>query len=272
VNKFCFDTSGPGRAIFDFGAQTTNGSYFLIFDDITWNDVYTNPGYNCVQRSQSPIIPPIPIGPFTMNITVDVNDHSRPYYWYFAVSNCDVNSVTVDYSAQFYQFQANWNRQFSFDEQGLEAMYLVFFILFILLVAAQLISDVQFWMAGSFHPLIRLLTGSLLCEFFAFFFYLIHYGVYSTNGTGNAGCLAIGQLLDMFATISFIGLIVLIANGWGISEKIRSLNEVEFKKRVAIIAGTITFVVLYLILYFTGLYAVDPAIFVYYYETAPGQF
>jgi hypothetical protein len=50
------------------------------------------------------------------------------------------------------QYAHTWNRQFSYDEEGLQLMYLLFFLAYFAGLGVQLYATYQYMRASSLHP------------------------------------------------------------------------------------------------------------------------
>jgi len=121
------------------------------------------------------------------------------------------------YDLEFVNFGYNWDQQFSFDEQGLVWMYLVFWVLFFLISLFNLRSIWVLVREKAFHPIVRLEMLTLWLETVSLLFNFIHYATYASNGIGINGLKQLGDMLDMGAQIVFMLLLLLIAKGWAIS-------------------------------------------------------
>lgn len=65
-------------------------------------------------------------------------------------------------------------------------------------------------------------------------------------------------------------MLVLVAHGWGLKIQHLAFNELSLVKKILVIVCSLSFFVIYIVLYFVGIYGTDPAITVYYYQSVPG--
>jgi len=196
--------------------------------------------------------------------TVTFEDERRQHFWYFVVSNCGYNSISFNYEMHMYNAGNDpWTKEFSFDEQGLEGLYLFYFIAYLIGGAVHAYAVYVLIQSRSYHPIVRLLTITIVLEFFSVFFNFIHYGVYAGNGVGVPGLHGIGNFLDIMAQVIFILILILIAKGWAITK-----TQLEDRK-----ANLIMIIILFLA--YTALFiwqnlGMDHASDIYVYESPPG--
>nr|CAD7259527.1 unnamed protein product [Timema shepardi] len=104
-------------------------------------------------------------------------------------------------------------------------LYLVFFLCYVVLVPLQLYAATR-----QKHPVTRLFTASLLLEFLALCFILIHVLKFAFDGVGVGGMAVAGDILDILSRIpgvivfhapccrrSFMLLLLLLAKGWAVT-------------------------------------------------------
>jgi len=173
----------------------------------------------------------------------------------------------MEYDMHFLQAENNWNKEFSFDDQGLLLEYILFGIVFLLGFGVHLFGDYQLFRARSFHPIMRLLTISIALTVFSLWFYLGHYAIYSNNGVGSTFLRVLGAILDSASGLVFIFLLILISKGWGITYP--SIAHFQEQKIPLIIILSLFFV-MYVVLFFCGEFATDPASTLYIYQSIPG--
>jgi len=116
---------------------------------------------------------------------------------------------------------------------------------------------------NSYHPIVRLLTCTLLLQTFSLLFSFIHYSIFGSNGIGAPGLLGLGDILDMASQLSFMFLLILLATGWSITR-----NEIRYKGILLAILGV--FLLLYVSMFIWQNVGLDPASTTYVYETVPG--
>ncbi|GBP97390.1 hypothetical protein EVAR_70528_1 [Eumeta japonica] len=84
--------------------------------------------------------------------------------------------------------------QFSFDRQNTLELYLIFWLCYIVLLPVQIYA-----VRIQKHPVTRLFTSSLLLEFIALCFNVLHTVKYAADGVGFPGLAAIGDVLDIMS-------------------------------------------------------------------------
>eukprot|EP00026_Physarum_polycephalum_P008841 Phypoly_transcript_08944.p1 GENE.Phypoly_transcript_08944~~Phypoly_transcript_08944.p1 ORF type:complete len:471 (+),score=83.81 Phypoly_transcript_08944:184-1413(+) len=262
LNKFCF---GLGNGTLNYTitskADTTNLVLLFIDDqDGNWTDVYKK-HLTCEQKREKAIDPlPVVNG---SRVVVGFSDVRRPHYWYVSALNCG-GDIDLEYDFVFLQESTSkWVRQFSHDDQGLEGLYLFYFLFFLFGLVVHGYTVWTFMQTNSYHLIVRLFTFCVATEFLSIFCLFIHYAAYSSNGHGVPFFHGLGDFLDIVAQIGFILLVVLIAKGWCISKTI-------IDDRFIVLVGLGVLSVLYLAMFIWMKAGLDPASTLYVYETAPG--
>lgn len=136
--------------------------------------------------------------------------------WWLAIANCDGTEYELEADITFLQLKHGWNRQFSYDQQGIRKLTISkqtrspadvhYFHYFVLrtrcfsLVGRFPTSCGPITTPGTLETtslahlqIIRLLTLSLLLEFFALLSWMIDYAIYSKNGVGAPALHVIGN-------------------------------------------------------------------------------
>jgi len=194
---------------------------------------------------------------------ISFTDQSRPRFWYAVIADCSAQQLEAQYQITFLNPGGAWSRQFSFEEQGLVGMHLAFFLFFVIGVSAHLYGVWQFHKSNSFHPLIRLLTSSILMEFVSIMCYFIHYAIYADNGVGAPGLKGLAEILHMAAVLLLMLLLLLIAKGWAITS-----NYLTDKNFLVVVISL--FLLAYIALFIWDNVGRDPASTIYFYDSVPG--
>nr|CAD7439405.1 unnamed protein product [Timema bartmani]CAD7459062.1 unnamed protein product [Timema tahoe] len=97
-------------------------------------------------------------------------------------------------------------------KQDTAELYLVFFLCYVVLVPLQLYAATR-----QKHPVTRLFTASLLLEFLALCFILIHVLKFAFDGVGVGGMAVAGDILDILSRTTFMLLLLLLAKGWAVT-------------------------------------------------------
>jgi len=196
--------------------------------------------------------------------SLGIRDNNGPLYWYLAVSNCESTlPVNLIYEITFLNPGGWWEQQFSFDEQGLLQMFITFFIIFTLGALFHGYTSFSLYQRNAFHTTVQIFTVCLLFEWFTFFLYMVHYATYGNDGVGSPSARNVAEFVDMMFQILMMFLLCGMAKGWGISN-----NDLDHK--LYLIGGVVIFAILYLSLYIWQLAGLNPALVIYYYDSAPG--
>lgn len=95
--------------------------------------------------------------------------------------------------------------QFSFDQQNILEMNLIFLIVYLILVPAQIYA-----VRIQKHPVTKLFTLSLILEFISLVFMLSYYIRFTVGGVGNDTVKTTGDILDILSRVSCQTIFVLI--------------------------------------------------------------
>lgn len=85
---------------------------------------------------------------------------------------------------------------FSFDQQNILEMNLIFLTVYLILVPMQIYA-----VTIQKHPVTKLFTLSLILEFVSLVFMLIYYVQYTVGGTGNENIKTTGDILDILSRV-----------------------------------------------------------------------
>lgn len=86
---------------------------------------------------------------------------------------------------------------FSFDQQYILEMNLIFLIVYLCLVPMQIYA-----VRIQKHPVTKLFTISLILEFISLLFIISYYINYTISGVGNESIRTAGEVLDIFSRVS----------------------------------------------------------------------
>jgi len=143
----------------------------------------------------------------------------------------------------------------------------MFFIAYTVGYIIHCYGDFQLLRAKSLHPIIRLLTISIFLEWLSIIMFMSHYAIYSGNGVGSPFLNGTAQFIDMMSSLVFMLLLILIAKGWGIT--FPTLSHIQSQRKI-LLGILIAFFILYVILFFWGLFGMNPASDLYVYQSVPG--
>jgi len=267
--RFCFHT-GLGSMSFQGNSTEASQLQIVCFYDGNgeWEEVWHSDcdEQSCCQENLKKAKEVVPfasgeVKPFKFSESI------RAHYWYFALANCAGKSFSLDYTMTLLQPDPGMNQQFSCDETGVLLMYILFTILFTIGTVVHLYGDFQLFRARALHPIIRLLTISILLELFSLLFFMIANAIFASNGVGSPFLSVVAQVFDWLSTLIFMLLLILIAKGWGITFPTLS----HFQEQKKILLGMLgLFLALYIVLFFWGLFGIDPASAIYLYSSVPG--
>ncbi|EGC34910.1 hypothetical protein DICPUDRAFT_34248 [Dictyostelium purpureum] len=264
LGKFCYSTVPGSILIWEANNVTTNPNVTiqLYDDDINSWGAATASGNSCIDKAG------FSLDDWQANKARKVvypKDTQRPHFWYVVATNCAENGQvgTVDFTLTFLNGGSGWNTQFSYEEQGLEALYLVYFFVFLGLFGYTVFTTYKLHKNNSLHPMIMILGAVVTLEFLSVFVLLCQYGSYSHNGVGGKGAEGFGQLLDLAAQLAFILLLILISKGWAISRV-----TIDEKRIVFAVIGVLSFLYLFMFIWYKAGEGIAST--TYMYDTAPG--
>jgi len=251
VGRFCFSTvpdgqEAKGAIIINQTAKEYNRgfAFWVVYcdTDSQWYANYNNKTRACIDKR-------IEKQTFSVqnetSFVLKPHEVIRPHIWYVVLLNCPSGNTTesqqldITYSLHFIDQDGD---EVGYDEQGLLALNVVYFVFFILVGAFHGVAVFFLYRKGVAHPIVLILAGVILLLIFSLFFVIIHWGAYSSNGVGANGCRAFGQLLMGFANIVFAMLLIAIASGWAIT-----YHDLP-RKFVILIIGAV-YLVVYIILF-----------------------
>ncbi|XP_067626637.1 integral membrane protein GPR180 [Eurosta solidaginis] len=104
--------------------------------------------------------------------------------------------------------------QFSFDQQNLLEMYMIFLLVYMVLLPVQVYA-----VRLQKHPVTRLFTLSLTSEFVSLAFITTHLIKFGINGVGMPNLQMAGDILDIFSRTTFMLILLLLAKGWAVTRQ-----------------------------------------------------
>ncbi|KAM8713517.1 hypothetical protein ACLKA7_013782 [Drosophila subpalustris] len=174
--------------------------------------------------------------------TYVINLEAEPRFWYVALVACYRNRTTcqwhahenlarlsnrsssilstLQYNIHLVNVHPNntaahlLTYQYSYDQQNLLEMYLIFMLVYIVLLPMQIYA-----VRRQKHPVTKLFTLSLLTEFVSLSFITIHLILYAANGVGEPKMQAAGDVLDILSRTTFMLILLLLAKGWAVTRQ-----------------------------------------------------
>ncbi|XP_063216175.1 transmembrane protein 145 [Bacillus rossius redtenbacheri] len=207
--------------------------------------------------------------------TFAIEDLKQPRFWYVSLVACYRNQETcrwhhfqdeIELSYDIWLVNGNPNQsthnplgyQFSFDRQDTLELYLVFFVCYVVLLPLQLYAVTR-----QQHPVTRLFTASLLLEFLALSFILIHVVTFALDGVGLYQMEVAGDIFDILSRTTFMLLLLLLAKGWAVT-------RLELTYKPLVFLTWILYGVVQVLLYVWNMTEVDIIDDIDEYQTWPG--
>ncbi|KAK6631883.1 hypothetical protein RUM44_006913 [Polyplax serrata] len=207
--------------------------------------------------------------------TYAVQDLRQPRFWYVSLAACYRDAKTCKWhhlkeemNLEYDIWLVNGNPnvssynplvyQFSFDRQNTLEMYLAFFLWYTVLVPVQVYASTR-----QSHPVTRLFTASLLLEFLAFCFILIHVLKFALDGVGLSKLAVAGDILDILSRTTFMLLLLLLAKGWAVT-------RIELTWKPLVFSIWFIYGVVHILLYVWNMTEVDIIEDIDEYQTWPG--
>lgn len=144
-------------------------------------------------------------------------------------------------------------------------MYVAFFVFYLVVLGAHAYSAWQLFRTEALHPIVRLVSVTVILQFFSVLFYMIHYTTLQRNGIGVEGLKAFADLLNMLMDLSVILIIILVSKGWAVTT-----NVIPKRDATIILVLMALLTVLYLALFIWDYATADSAIIYYFYQSVPG--
>jgi len=237
IDQFCFDNEGE-KAMGSVSYKANNlkpelltnltvalfrDDYFEKLERDLAKSNYQLPCSQVISRNYTPYI--VNMEQHT-HFRWDINQESRPRFWYVFLGACDRNGK--DFKAgkkEYFEIDFTWlnpgnifERQFSKDRHGIYATLLAFTPLLTLMCIAYTFSVVMLIRSNCFHWIVRVFYGSLLLYTASSYLALFHNMVYASNGIGVPFFDGMSTALRLCAELSFMMLLYLIASGWTVTQ------------------------------------------------------
>jgi hypothetical protein len=157
---------------------------------------------------------------------LDVRQFNRPRFWYFVLTCCDPSCETRQMSNVNFDVRllndgtgwSDWDIEFGVDEVGLQTMYLVFFILYLIyfFIHGSVLLKLK-EINGAIHQFIYVFSFIAFVSFLSVTLNMVHYLTYGSDGIGFLWARDLGTVLDLISRILFTALLMMLAEGWTIS-------------------------------------------------------
>lgn len=249
VTQFYFSSAEKGtpqRGQFEWVVNTDDNSgnlSLLIYDDedSSWPSIYKKRNSLSCWEKASKAKNNISI--FNGETRLELISEGHPRIWYVVIADCNNEQFSLTYDFKFYNKNHKsgaYYQQFSLEQQGYFGLNLAFFFFFLVLIAIHAKGVFTLYSAGAYHFTIKLLTATIVLEFFAVMFQLINNAKYAKDGMGSAGCSVISHLLGYGSQLCLLYLVLLLSRGFVVSH-----TEIPDKMRLYIATG-ILFVIYFI--------------------------
>ncbi|PZC83687.1 transmembrane protein 145 [Helicoverpa armigera] len=219
--------------------------------------------------------------------TYVIQNSGQPRFWYVSMVSCYLDEVTCTWhhytgapskdnktltnipqiiNYDFWLVNGSPNLsfyntllyQFSFDRQNTLELYLVFWLCYIILLPVQIYA-----VRTQKHPVTKLFTFSLVLEFIALCFNVLHTVKFAVDGVGFAGLAAAGDVLDIMSRTLFMLLLLLLAKGWAVT-------RLELTYKPLVFGVWLAYGIVHILLYVWNTTEVDIIEEIDEYQTWPG--
>ncbi|KAJ5067842.1 hypothetical protein M0811_03032 [Anaeramoeba ignava] len=263
--KFCFDKSSTHYGNFTWDVVVNHDAYqWAFYDDNSnsWPAVYDS-NENCNTKVSKALATSY-IDTFIPGY-YEFFDQSRPRFWYFALANCQNDQLDMTYvDIHIWNPEASkWNKEFSCNEQGLVALFLVFMIFFLILLIIYSIAAIKIYKKDSLHALARLFLLTIYLQTLGLIAIFAHFAAYAKDGKGSFGLRVFGELLEVVSAVLLMFFVLLVAKGWLISRNFITRKKILFGVIVVLL-------LLYIAMHIVGYATMNRATTTYIWETVPG--
>lgn len=197
IGKFCFNGEGGSADWSATAIKSQSNISLLVYTDSiyggqgSWYELEANPNLTCEEK----------VALAYMKVPTHLIQHNfahvnttEPHFYFFAVADCHSESLNLLYRLETLNPGSGWNGgQFSFDQQGLTSMYLVYCIFYLLMSAAFCYILQQLHKIEHLHPIVGVAGGCVLTQFIVIIMLFVHHAVYAVDGEGMTGLKAMGD-------------------------------------------------------------------------------
>ncbi|KAJ3424701.1 intimal thickness receptor-related [Anaeramoeba flamelloides] len=268
--RFCFDKTDKSYGNFTYLFQSNLPNLQVSFYDDqknSWDSVYKS-NDNCTTKNSK--------AKATNDVVSDVfrfaqfKDTKSSHMWYFTLSDCTQKKnpeiLLTDMDVHiFNQIEGKKNQEFSCEEQGLLALYALFFVFYFLIGCAFAFIIKRFNKEKEISNIYKILAFVIVTRFFSCLLIMAHFASFASNGMGSRSTRIFGEVIGSISTAFLIMLVLLVANGYGIT------NE-NFSKKRSVVATVILYFLLSILLIIAAYVDLDRGSQYYVFEAIPGIF
>lgn len=235
-----------------------------IDEDAAWNVIKKNQFTYVIQNSGQPRFWYVSMVACYLDETTCTWHHYRGVKRWNNTTIMDYRPQTIDYDFWLVNGSPNLSLynsllyQFSFDRQNTLELYLVFWLCYIILLPVQVYA-----VRSQKHPVTRLFTSSLLLEFVALCFNVVHTVKFAAEGVGFPGLAVAGDVLDIMSRTLFMLLLLLLAKGWAVT-------RLELTWKPLVFSVWLCYGIVHILLYIWNTTEVDIIEEIDEYQTWPG--
>mmetsp|Transcript_52508 Transcript_52508/g.64327 ORF Transcript_52508/g.64327 Transcript_52508/m.64327 type:complete len:466 (-) Transcript_52508:15-1412(-) len=246
-----------------------NEFYILFYDDETtsWPQLY-NENLTCQEALDSSnqwhIKRKITFETSSIYDEIDyIWEYFRPRWWWVYLVKCDNPNAKIDFDILFEQnVDSIWYRQAGSNEKGLNTLYLVYLILYLILFGIQLYAYHIYRIQQYIHQIIKLLTSTIGFALFAVLFNFVDWMIFTETGEHELFFPIIAKLCTVTASTIFLLLLLVLSQGWTISRFEVAYPKLLLFVIIIVFISQCTFYIIRLI-------GLDPESTVYFYNSVP---
>jgi len=200
-----------------------------------------------------------------------------PTYFFVAGANCQPSDLCrssfcegplqMQYTFFFTNGKSLFTKQFSWDDQGILELRIVFFVLYVISGILCIVIGHILALKNKLHHTVRLLFYSIFLQLLGQIAHLLHLGKYSVNGVGILAFQLAGYVIEIISEMITVLLLILMAKGWTIYRR-----KITASGRAKIAVYMTVFVAVSIVTRVWAVYYFDPSTITFYYESSPGKF
>eukprot|EP00461_Guttulinopsis_vulgaris_P002029 UN02030 len=163
-----------------------------------------------------------------------------------------------DYKLHFTRKASAWSREFGVNVAGLNTVYILFFCLYFFVAGGAAYNYKNFKDTKPFvHPIVKVFTVSVIASFVNIFLEMIHWCRFKDTGVRMPFIKFIADLGELVGAVSFLLLLMLLAQGWAVSSGASNTN---LKRRTVVASVVLLYGVLKFISVCLNSFANDAAL------------
>uniref|UniRef100_A0A7S3GG86 GPR180/TMEM145 transmembrane domain-containing protein n=1 Tax=Palpitomonas bilix TaxID=652834 RepID=A0A7S3GG86_9EUKA len=255
IDKFCFDTSGYGRAGVMGVTLMPDTKMKLLFyssrpttvvdgleGQVDFRSLYFSDLPCSVKESMAQASRDLSIEGIAMSLTPLPTN--IPQYWYVVLSACNVTDVPFVIRTAFQNDGGWWVSPLSFDLQGLPETFIAFTVVFSLLFIAMLAFLFVLRSKRMLHPIVFIFFSSIASYLLSNILLLAYYvGILRTD-IPDEGAYISGHVFGSIAQLLFLVGLLILAKGWGVTT-----SKLSRKRDLFALLGIVVFAYVAIFIY-----------------------